>query len=295
MTKPEIYSPGDNNEVPYKASDSCAIVSGGLDSTTLVYKMLKHGYTPHLLSFDYGQRHKKELIFAKATAKNLGLRHDTIDLSGLTHLISNSALTSQTGLKVRGMNFDSGEFRSDIEVPEGHYAEDTMKATVVPNRNMIMLSIAGGVAVSNRYRTIGIGVHGGDHFIYPDCRPRFIFDVGQTLLDGNEGFHNFFLDETHPVLGGSSALPIYSPFLNSTKADIAYEAIELGVPMHMTWSCYKGGDTHCGKCGTCVERLEAIHEAVQRVNESHGHTHTTDEVDKTTYEDTEFWKTAVKK
>jgi 7-cyano-7-deazaguanine synthase len=138
-----------------KRPDSCAIFSGGLDSTVLVYDMLEEGYTPHLLSFDYGQRHNKELTFAKATAQKLHLRHDIINLRELTHLISNSALTSGA----------SGDNR--IEVPEGHYAEDNMKATVVPNRNMIMLSIACGIAVNNKYRTVGTGVHGGDHFIYP--------------------------------------------------------------------------------------------------------------------------------
>jgi 7-cyano-7-deazaguanine synthase len=138
-----------------KRPDSCAIFSGGLDSTVLVYDMLEEGYTPHLLSFDYGQRHNKELTFAKATAQKLDLRHDIINLRELTHLISNSALTSGA----------SGDNR--IEVPEGHYAEDNMKATVVPNRNMIMLSIACGIAVNNKYRTVGTGVHGGDHFIYP--------------------------------------------------------------------------------------------------------------------------------
>jgi 7-cyano-7-deazaguanine synthase len=139
-----------------KRPDSCAIFSGGLDSTVLVYDMLEEGYTPHLLSFDYGQRHNKELTFAKATAQKLDLRHDIINLRELTHLISNSALTSGTS---------TGDNR--IEVPEGHYAEDNMKATVVPNRNMIMLSIACGIAVNNKYRTVGTGVHGGDHFIYP--------------------------------------------------------------------------------------------------------------------------------
>ena len=153
-------------------SDSAAIVSGGLDSTTLVYGMLDKGYEPHLLSFDYGQRHKKELRFATNTADRLHLRHDTIDLTGITHLISNSALTSPTGLTVRGMNFDRGGFHPNIEVPDGHYAEESMKQTVVPNRNMIMLSIAAGVAVNNRDKAIGFGGHSGDQIGRASCRER---------------------------------------------------------------------------------------------------------------------------
>jgi 7-cyano-7-deazaguanine synthase len=272
-----------------KQPDSCAIVSGGLDSTVLVYDMLDKGYTPHMLSFDYGQRHKKELWFAANTAVRLGLKHDIIDLAGITSLISNSALTSPidgTGPRqveaLRGGD-PIGTHRM-IEVPEGHYAEETMKATVVPNRNMIMLSIAAGVAVNNRYRRIGIGVHGGDHFIYPDCRPEFIDHIADAVVKGNEGFHNF---ERNP----ESVLdePILAPYLNSTKADIAYRGLELNVPFEMTWSCYKGGDKHCGKCGTCVERLEAISEARHRF-EGEGNP---DQTDQTEYQDTNFWRKAV--
>lgn len=265
--------------------DCVAIVSGGLDSTTLVYHLLATGYTPHLISFNYGQRHKKELQFAAITAKNLGLRHDVVDLTGITHLISNSALTSQTGLTVRGMNFDGEKFIDNIEVPDGHYAEETMKQTVVPNRNMIMLSIAAGIAVNNKYKFIATGVHAGDHFIYPDCRPEFIMNAAKAIWDGNDGFHNFQWTAT-PFIG-----VINAPFINWSKADIAYRAIELGVPLHLTWSCYKGNDKHCGRCGTCVERLEAIDEATKRINiesQSYG------PIDRTDYEDTEFWKQAVR-
>jgi 7-cyano-7-deazaguanine synthase len=272
--------------------DSCAIVSGGLDSTTLVYDMLSHGYTPHMLSFDYGQRHKKELSYAAMTAQKLGLRHDIIDLSSITYLISNSALTS--GVRQARA---SGDTYGEIEVPEGHYAEDSMKATVVPNRNMIMLAIAGGVAVSNNYKTIGIGVHGGDHFIYPDCRPEFIFSVGQALLQGNEGFHNFHTEQANKEAQEmgfmQTTMPITSPYLDSTKADIAYRAYELGLPFEDTWSCYKGGQFHCGKCGTCVERLEAIDIAQNKwIDEGKEPSVYASGFDGTVYEDTEFWKTA---
>jgi 7-cyano-7-deazaguanine synthase len=288
-------------------SDSVAIVSGGLDSTVLVYDMISQGYTPHMLSFNYGQRHNKELRFAEYTATKLGLQHDIVDLTGLTKLISNSALTSRPSTVSKHDNgFRAPEVVAEleaddptvIEVPEGHYAEDSMKATVVPNRNMIMLSIAGGVAVNNKYRTIGTGVHGGDHFIYPDCRPPFIFSVGQALLQGNEGFHNFNVAHLGEpiILGGraftTTALPIFTPYLNGSKADIAYRGIQLNVPFEETWSCYKGEDKHCGRCGTCVERLEAIDAAEQRwfsrfkgkLGEGY---------DKTVYADDTFWKRAV--
>lgn len=282
-------------ESSWRTPDSCAIVSGGLDSTTLVYDMLDHGYSPHMLSFNYGQRHRRELDFAALTARRLNLRHNIIDLSGITHLISNSALTSRPSYELDESHVEiESTAKREIEVPEGHYAEDTMKATVVPNRNMIMLAIAGGIAVSNKYKTIGIGVHGGDHFIYPDCRPEFIFSVGQALLQGNEGFHNFEtliddLPEQARAMGYTRmAKPILTPYLDKTKADIAVTALRLGVPLDETWSCYKGDKIHCGRCGTCVERLEAIDQAAHRRGL------TAAQVDKTAYADIEFWKEATK-
>jgi len=242
-----------------------------------------------MISFNYGQKHKKELYYAQSTASKMDLPHDIIDLSNITNLISNSSLTS------------------DMEVPDGHYAEENMKATVVPNRNMIMMSIAAGVAVNEKARTIGIGVHAGDHFIYPDCRPKFISQMEQAILTANEGFHDLEA-ATLRTSGGfhiaqgreqeyaqaaeslgfapeeEAIGTIYAPFLNKTKADIAYRALELRVPFHETWSCYKGGEYHCGTCGTCVERLEAIHEALGRFDAPR--------YDGTNYMDTEFWKTA---
>lgn len=269
-----------------KKADVAAIVSGGLDSVTMVYELLHLGYVPHLLSFDYGQRHRKELHFAAACAQRLGLRHDVINLSSISELISNSALTSQ--------NSEHG----DIEVPDGHYAEETMKQTVVPNRNMIMLSIAAGVMVNNGYKYVATGVHSGDHFIYPDCRPRFINAAGAAIALGNAGFGA--MPEVEEGMMPMS--PILAPFIHSTKADIAFRALELGVPFHQTWSCYKGGEKHCGRCGTCVERLEAINEASQRFCQVMGHTTEADGIspnvrrmDMTEYEDIEFWRTQVEK
>jgi len=282
-----------------------AIFSGGLDSTTLVYYLLKEGYTPHLVSFNYGQRHIKELDYAKITAKNLRLRHDIIDLSRITHLISNSALTAKEHvdhaflpmIKDPNKCFKCLEPKEehfspyrDIEVPDGHYAEETMKLTVVPNRNMIMLSIAAGIVVSNKYGFVATGVHAGDHFIYPDCRPAFINAMREALVIANDGFHNFTED---PELGVPD--PIVAPFINGSKADIAYQAIELHVPFHLTWSCYKGSFTHCGRCGTCVERLEAIDEATRKYEslpDDEGNQRVA--FDLTEYEDTEYWKQAVR-
>lgn len=257
-----------------------AIVSGGMDSTVLLHKLHEQNYDVHALSFDYGQRHKKEIDCARIATHRFGMQHDVVDLTNLTHLISNSALTSQTKVETTELaNHVYMRPGGEIEVPEGHYAEDNMKKTVVPNRNMIMLSIAGGVAVNDGAVFVATGVHAGDHFVYPDCREQFINSIGQTLKLANEGFG---FDH--------AGAAIFAPFLNWSKADIAYEGIRLGVDFSLTWSCYKGGDVHCGKCGTCVERLEAIDEAEHRwIATNHG----AFQHDKTEYEDTEFWKLAV--
>jgi 7-cyano-7-deazaguanine synthase len=267
-----------------KEADSVAVFSGGLDSTTLVYEMLSQGLTPHLLSFNYGQRHSKELQYAEKTSELLGLRFDVVDLTALTHLISNSALTSPA--KYIGVAGNVPE----IEVPEGHYAEDNMKATVVPNRNMIMMSIAAGVMVNNSYKLIGTGVHAGDHFVYPDCRPQFLSALNATIVFGNEGFGA--IPKLEDMEGGILQGVVYAPFLEWSKADIAYKALQLDVPLENTWSCYKGGEKHCGKCGTCVERLEAITEARRKMFDAVGVENTP--FDKTQYEDTAFWQEAIK-
>jgi 7-cyano-7-deazaguanine synthase len=128
-----------------------------------------------------------------------------------------------------------------MDVPEGHYEAESMKATVVPNRNAIMISIAYGHAVSIGAETVGVGVHAGDHAIYPDCRAQFIDMLSSTLQVGND-----------------SDLRIYAPFIDKTKSDIVKYGTALGVPFDLTWSCYKGLEKHCGRCGTCVERKEAF-------------------------------------
>lgn len=205
-----------------------AVVSGGLDSVTLAHLLHHQGAQLHLLAFDYGQKHKKELEFARECATRLKADFDIVDLSGFSRLISGSALTSEA-----------------IEVPHGHYEAPTMAATVVPNRNAILLALAFGVAVNENANIVATGVHGGDHFIYPDCRPDFIASFDAMQKKAVEGF-------------GAPDLRLLAPFLEVDKTAIVRIGDELEVPFARTWSCYEGGAKHCGKCGTCVERREAF-------------------------------------
>lgn len=201
------------------------VCSGGLDSVTLAYHVAAQQQLLGLLTFDYGQRHKKEIEFAALAAKRLNVGHQVVDISPIGKLLS-SSLTDET-----------------IDVPEGHYAADNMATTVVPNRNAIMLTVAFGLADSMGAEAVAIAVHGGDHFIYPDCRPEFIqaFATMQSL-----------------ALGKTPAIELYSPYLDISKGEIAKQSAKYHVPIHETWSCYNGGDVHCGRCGTCVERLQAV-------------------------------------
>lgn len=234
-----------------------AVMSGGLDSTTLVYKLLAEEYEVDCVSFDYGQKHSIELDFARDTCRDTNLRHDIIPMQWLGELLAESGSSLVT----------------DVEVPEGNYAESNMASTVVPNRNMVMLSVAGSIAVARGAVAVATGVHAGDHFVYPDCRSGFVGAAALALYQGNEGMSNLW------------RAPIWAPFIHKSKADIASEAIRLCMPFSSTWSCYKGGEIHCGRCGTCVERLEAIDEAAGRIMMKRT------EVDDTEYEDTEYWKT----
>jgi 7-cyano-7-deazaguanine synthase len=247
----------------------------------------------HALSFNYGQRHKKELEYAARTCAKLEVKHDIVDLSGLTHLISNSALTSQYHSEDHSAADREGDeiLVADIEVPEGHYAQDSMAQTIVPNRNMIMLAISIGVAVNEGAGAVFTAVHAGDHFIYPDCRPMFLDMLDMAARLGNEG----------AVLQDMAL--VRAPYILNNKKDIAVTALTLQVPLEETWSCYKGGEIHCGRCGTCVERLEAIHQAQEELTglefnpelavlKMMGVKIPTVPQDLTEYEDTEFWKTA---
>lgn len=206
---------------------SVAIFSGGLDSTVLLHELLHAGDEVLALSIDYGQRHRIELEYAQRTVQKLGIPWQRADLSAVAPLLAGSSQTS-----------------SDIAVPHGHYAEETMKLTVVPNRNMIMLAVAGGWAISVKASRLAYGAHTGDHAIYPDCRPEFVDAMRHALS----------LADWHQ-------LELYCPFIHLDKAGIVARGAELGVEFASTYSCYEGGQIHCGACGTCVERREAFHKA----------------------------------
>ena len=203
-------------------------LSGGLDSVTLAHELVAEGHAVIALSFHYGQRHAKELESASRCAQRLGAAHHVVDLRSVGALLTGSALTDPA-----------------VAVPEGHYTDESMAATVVPNRNAIMLSVAVGVAVAEGAEAVATAVHAGDHAIYPDCRPAFIEAIEHEARVANEGF----------IADGFRVL---APFLHLSKDEIVRRGDALGVPFEETWSCYLGDDLHCGRCGTCVERREAF-------------------------------------
>ena len=206
-------------------------LSGGLDSVTLAYALAAEGFELVAVSYDYGQRHVCEISSAARCAERLGVEHHVVDLRSVGSLLAGSALTDAA-----------------VEVPEGHYTDASMAATVVPNRNAIMISVAVGVAVARGAGAVAVAVHAGDHTVYPDCRPAFIDAIELEARVANEGF----IAEGFQVL---------APFLHLRKEEIVQRGVALGVPLAETWSCYVGGDQHCGRCGTCVERREAFDRA----------------------------------
>lgn len=208
-----------------------AVVSGGLDSAVLAHHLRSEGWDLRLLSFDYGQRHVREVEHARRLAAALDAAHDVVDLRSAGALLSGSALTDDA-----------------VDVPDGHYTDESMKATVVANRNAIFVQVAVGVAVAEGAAAVAVGIHAGDHPIYPDCRPAFVEAAERLALVANEGF----------VADGFRVL---APFLRWSKADIVRRGADLDVPFADTWSCYRGADRHCGTCGTCVERREAFADA----------------------------------
>lgn len=222
------------------------LLSGGVDSSTLAYYLDDRLLDIYCLSFMYGQRHDKEILAAKSISKALDVPHEIVDISGISRLVGVSALVNE-----------------NKQIPDGHYAEESMKATVVPNRNMIMLSIAIGYAINNGCGIVAYAAHAGDHAIYPDCRPAFTKAMQQAAK----------VCHYEPVL-------IQPSFVNMTKAEVVKEGLLREVPFEKTWSCYKGGDIACGRCGTCVERLEAFELAGAK--------------DPIEYEDREYWKEAIK-
>ncbi|UKK49597.1 7-cyano-7-deazaguanine synthase QueC [Prevotella sp. E9-3] len=205
--------------------DSVIILSGGMDSVTMLYEFEER--IALAVSFDYGSNHNaREIPFAHQHCMDLGIRHIVIPLEFMSKYFKSSLLEGPEA------------------IPEGHYEDENMKSTVVPFRNGIMLSIAVGIAESAGLKHVMMANHGGDHTIYPDCREEFVNSFSEAARTGT-------------YVG----VTLLSPYTNLTKADIARKGKELGVDYSKTWSCYKGGVVHCGRCGTCVERREALAEA----------------------------------
>lgn len=202
------------------------LLSGGMDSTTLLYSLLDQNIEVHALSFHYGQRHNKELESARKLAELTNTPHKIIDITSINELLKGSSLTS------------------GIDVPHGHYEDESMKKTVVPNRNMILLSLAIGYAVSINADNVAYAAHSGDHAIYPDCRPIFFERMNHVSKVANY-----------------NPIEVIAPFLYISKGEIAKIGKKLNVPFDLTWTCYEGKDEPCGECGACVERKEAMEEA----------------------------------
>lgn len=205
--------------------DSVLILSGGMDSTTMLYDYQER--IGLAVSFDYGGNHNaKEIPFAAWHCSRLGIEHIVIPLAFMADYFKSSLLEGAGA------------------IPEGSYDEENMKSTVVPFRNGIMLSVAAGLAESRGFKYVMMANHGGDHTIYPDCRPEFVQAMSEAMR-----------------LGTFPGIELLAPYTHLSKADIAKRGKSLGIDYSKTWSCYKGGDKHCGRCGTCVERKEAFRDA----------------------------------
>ncbi|MCE8015312.1 7-cyano-7-deazaguanine synthase QueC [Halomonas sp. MCCC 1A17488] len=205
-------------------SATVVIYSGGMDSFTVLHRALRAGLEVHALSFDYGQRHARELEVAACVCAALGVPHQVVDIRAIHGLIDNSALTD-----------------ASRDMPEGDYGEENLTATVVPNRNMILLSLAIAKAVNVGAGRVDYGAHGGDHVLYPDCRPEFVEAMGAVA-----GIANF------------APVEIHAPFLRSSKAEILADGLAMGLDYAETWTCYRGEALACGRCGSCRERLAAF-------------------------------------
>ena len=213
-----------------------AVISGGMDSAALLWGLVRGDIvndTTDLMaqmglveavSFYYGQRHRNEIRYAAGQCHELGVKHTIVDISDAGLHLSGSALTDPS-----------------IPVPHGHYEEESMKQTVVPNRNAIMMNIAAGIALARGHLAIATAVHAGDHAIYPDCRPKFVSALQKMIR----------------IATDVPTFSVLAPFVNISKTDIVLN-YGAQVDYSMTWSCYEGGEQHCGKCGTCVERIESF-------------------------------------
>ena len=201
------------------------VYSGGMDSYTVLHHALKQNRQVFAISFNYGQKHSKELIVAAEVCRSLNIPHKVVDITSINSLMAGSSLTG------------------DDAIPEGHYESDNMKSTVVPNRNMVLLSMAIAYAVSLEAGEVYYGAHAGDHHIYPDCRPEFV-----NAMNAVSKIANY-----QPV-------EIVTPFLHSSKGEILAAGIAMNLDYNHTWTCYNGREQACGKCGACHERLEAFAE-----------------------------------
>ncbi len=205
----------------------CVLLSGGMDSVTALHDAARGHRVAAALSFDYGARHgARELPFAAHHAGLLGVPHHVIALDFMAR------------------HFSSHLLQGGGEIPDGGYSEETMKQTVVPFRNGVMLAIAAGFAESSGAEALVIAAHGGDHAIYPDCREEFMAAMAQAIAAGTY-----------------AGVRLLRPFIHLDKGEIARRGAELGVDYSATWSCYRGGEHHCGTCGTCLERKEAFKSA----------------------------------
>lgn len=202
----------------------CVLLSGGMDSVVVFYEALQAHEVVACVSFDYGAKHNAcEIPFARLHARRHNVMHQTISLDFINQL------------------FKSDLLKSGGAIPDGHYAEQSMKQTVVPFRNGIMLAIAAGYAESIGGKALVIAAHSGDHAIYPDCREPFMQAMATAIGEGTY-----------------EKIQLLRPFIAIDKSAIARRGIQLGIDFSETWSCYKGGAIHCGVCGTCVERREAF-------------------------------------
>ena len=199
------------------------ILSGGLDSTTLLYYLIDCGYNVYTISFNYGQKHNKELNCASKTCKKLGISHKVVDISLIKSILDRSVLIGC------------------VKVPEGHYEDESMRQTIVPNRNMLFLSLAIAYAINIGAGEVFYGAHKGDAIAYPDCRPIFVNAMKRVAR----------ICDYRPI-------KISTPFINMSKSTIVKWGIILGVDYSLTWSCYNGHSKACGKCSTCLERLESF-------------------------------------
>ena len=226
-------------------ANAVVLLSGGMDSAVLLYHLLSQDYDVRALTVHYGQRHAREIASAREIAAGVGVPHDVCNLETLRELLSGSSQTDDT-----------------IAVPQGHYTDLVMKQTVVPNRNMLLLAVAAATAISHGMNTVAYAAHAGDHCIYPDCRPEFVAALrGALALCHYDG-----------------GVQLIAPFAQShTKSDLVTLGTQLNVPFVATWTCYEGRTYHCGRCGTCVERLLAFLDA--------GIT------DPVVYMDREYWRT----